>query len=276
MQTLTGPCLALSASQDASGTSCPSALSPLCNFGITLISNSPVYNTPVVANGVVYIGLGYGNVYAFNAVTGAIIWIYKATDISSSPAVADGIVYIGANFSLDALDATSGQLIWRALDRTVDSAPTVVNGVVYVGTAGIGGIRDVRFFALNAKTGTQLWNCSFADDVFNSPAVYDGMVYVNIGDTDGYLHALNAKNGVELWNYSVGSGGLPAVAYGMVYAGIPDSAFYALNAATGKSIWNFTTPADAPPIPGCLMQEALQRSRTAWSTLVQLTVTCTL
>jgi outer membrane protein assembly factor BamB len=52
-----------------------------------------------VANGVVYVGSGYGdnNVYALDAATGTLLWSYATGGpVRSSPAVANGVVYIGS------------------------------------------------------------------------------------------------------------------------------------------------------------------------------------
>jgi outer membrane protein assembly factor BamB len=51
-----------------------------------------------VANGVLYVGSGDGNVYALNAGTGEKLWSY-ATDgqVSAAPTVADGKVFIGSS-----------------------------------------------------------------------------------------------------------------------------------------------------------------------------------
>ena len=53
----------------------------------------------------------------------------------------------------------------------VDSSPAVVSGVVYVDS------NDKNIYALNARTGTQLWNCTI-DGGISSPAVVGGVVYV--------------------------------------------------------------------------------------------------
>ena len=56
-----------------------------------------INSSPVVANGVVYIGSDDGNVYALDAKTGTRLWTYRTgSNIYSSPAVANGAVYIGS------------------------------------------------------------------------------------------------------------------------------------------------------------------------------------
>ena len=62
-----------------------------------------ITSSPAVANGVVYIGSGDGNLYAFKASTGTQLWsapigiqIPNSRQITSSPMVAKGVVYIGS------------------------------------------------------------------------------------------------------------------------------------------------------------------------------------
>jgi len=51
-----------------------------------------VNSSPVMANGVVYVGSYDGNVYALNARTGALLWKYTTGGaVESSPAVANGV-----------------------------------------------------------------------------------------------------------------------------------------------------------------------------------------
>jgi outer membrane protein assembly factor BamB len=58
------------------------------------ITGGPVYSSPAVSNGVVYIGSGYGLqgiVYALSASSGAQLWNYTtASGVESSPAVVGG------------------------------------------------------------------------------------------------------------------------------------------------------------------------------------------
>ena len=62
----------------------------------TYRTDSQMFSSPTVANGVVYVGSSRGNVYALDAATGAKKWAYPIGGMDSSPAVADGVVYVGA------------------------------------------------------------------------------------------------------------------------------------------------------------------------------------
>ena len=127
-----------------------------------------------MANGVVYVGSGDGNVYALNAKTGALLWSYNTGDVCSSPAVANGVVYVGSERRQrvraecqnrrQAVELPHRQLCgflarrgeWGGLCRLVD-------GNVY---------------ALNASTGALLWSYTTGGTVDSSPAVANGVVYI--------------------------------------------------------------------------------------------------
>src|SRR5579871_5850466 len=64
----------------------------------TATTGSYVISSPVVANGIVYIGSYDQKLYALDANTGNILWVHNTkSSIGSSPAIAQGIVYIGSN-----------------------------------------------------------------------------------------------------------------------------------------------------------------------------------
>ena len=69
--------------------------------------------------------------------TPELLWSYSTGNtIESTPVVVDGILYVGSvDHHLYALDAASGELLWRYQSGAVGiSVPTVADGVVYVGT----------------------------------------------------------------------------------------------------------------------------------------------
>jgi outer membrane protein assembly factor BamB len=217
-------------------------------------TDDEVYSSPAVADGVVYVGSADGFVYAFDALTGDLIWSRDlGYPVYSSPAVADGVVYVGCDDNyVYALDATNlGVILWRFMTYDdVESSPAVADGVVYVGSV------DGYVYALDATTGLQIWNYQTWNSdsplpVYSSPAVVDGVVYV--GCDNGYVYALDATNlGALLWRYVTWNQGSPssvysspAVADGIVYVGCDDGYVYALDATTndpaGHLIWKYST-----------------------------------
>jgi outer membrane protein assembly factor BamB len=194
----------------------------------------------VVANGVVYVGSGDGNLYAIDAVTGTEKWRFKTGDIIfSSPAVSNGIVYVGSNDNnLYAIDAVTGKEKWRFITATtVYSSPVVMDGIVYIGSG------DNNIHALDAATGREVWY--FALYIHSLPAVSNGVIYIASG---GYLHAIDIRTG-EKWYFGMGSNDFssPVVSNGVVYVGggnyfvKSDNFLYAINAETGKEKWRFST-----------------------------------
>jgi outer membrane protein assembly factor BamB len=91
-----------------------------------------------VVDGVVYTGSfrdpneSSGNIYAFNAYTGAKIWNYSIdTWVQSVPAVFGNTLFIGAGADVYALNALNGAKIWSFQTGNLVGSPTVVNGIVY-------------------------------------------------------------------------------------------------------------------------------------------------
>ena len=69
-----------------------------------------------------------------------VLWTYEAGDvIDSSAAIADGVVYVGGgNGDLIALDLASGALRWKYTTGNLigESSPAVGSDVVYIGDLG--------------------------------------------------------------------------------------------------------------------------------------------
>ncbi len=103
------------------------------------------------------------------------------------------------------------------------------------------GTEDGNVYALNATTAAKLWKYSTEGEVFSSPAVANGTVYV--GSDDSNLYALNATTGRLTWSFTTGDevSSSPAVANGVVYVGSNDGNVYALSNAPAVAS-QVTTP----------------------------------
>ncbi len=115
-------------------------------------------------------------------------------------------------------------LDWRyTTGDVIGSSPAVVSGVVYLGS------DDQNMYALDAKTGTNLWSSPTGSSINSSPAVVNGVVY--LGSYDHKVYALDAKTGTRLWSYPTGSNiySSPAVAQGVVYIGSANGNMYAFH-----------------------------------------------
>jgi outer membrane protein assembly factor BamB len=224
-----------------------------------------IFSSPVVSDGIVYVGSEDHSLHAIDAGKGREIWKFQTeANVNSTPAIANGSVYV---LSLDgnaySLDARTGKLRWKfqsagesrlnapglyglAPSREVIpdvwdfflSSPAVDGGLVYFGSG------DHNVYALDANTGELRWKYLADDVVHSSPAIVKGVLY--IGCWDGALYALNAKTGKLVWKFITGTDpthfmqGIPgsaSIADGIVVFGSRDSNVYALDANSGKELW---------------------------------------
>jgi outer membrane protein assembly factor BamB len=207
-------------------------------------------SSPVVANGILYVGCGEGIFYALDANTGEKKWEFKTGDvIHSSPAYASKTVYFGSWDSyLYALNAETGSLKWKfktGIDTVYynqvgfQSSPVVYKGVVY------SGCRDAHVWAVEAETGDLKWKYfNNGSWVIATPAIHNDTLYFETSDSHKFI-ALSSISGKELYTGNCKTYGFssPSVADGVVYLGTHGGSLYAFDTKTGKTMWQFQTPA---------------------------------
>jgi outer membrane protein assembly factor BamB len=150
------------------------------------------YNSPTVANGIVYVGCEGNDFYALNASSGLSIWnCTLSPSDGSTPAVIGGVVYVGCSSNgvtsgVYALNASTGAKIWNYQTSIWDSSLSVAGGVVYA-------CNSEGVHALNANTGTLIWIYNLGNTNINSaPAVAGGVLFVKSGN--GYLYAFGKSS----------------------------------------------------------------------------------
>ncbi len=213
-------------------------------------------SSPSVWNGMVYFGSGDGNVYALNALSGAMQWKFQTGDVvHASPAIAAGKLYIGSWDSyFYALDANTGKQVWRFKTGEdpkihnqvgIQSSATIVDGVVYFGC------RDSNLYALDAATGRERWSFSnHGSWVITSPVVKDGKVYFATSDS-ALFHALDAKTGAALYSikFQWPIFGSPAIAGNTLYLPEQNGKLTAIDLVTHKTAWVFQSDASRQNLP---------------------------
>jgi len=215
--------------------------------------------SPVVADGVLYIGGKSGALAALDAKTGARLWTFQADGpVSATVAVADAMVFFqSAQNTVFAVDAKTGRQVWRhATGPTLafysgppgfpegvnwdfwTSSPLYDNGVVFIGSG------DGQVYALDARTGVQRLAFATGQRVRATPASDGKTIYV--GGFDGNFYALDARSGRERWRFKTeGNAYFPvgsiqssaALAGSLVLFGSRDFNLYALDARTGRKVW---------------------------------------
>jgi len=212
---------------------------------LTQLWASPVgvgvlYTSPVVSNGKVYIGSsnassnGDDHIYAFDALTGATLWVgaEQSHFFLNSAAVGHGLVFATAYLSpLTAYDADTGEIAWTSDLPDVARAAPVLNGsMLYV--AGFEG----QLYALDARTGIVHWSTPEECCIYDyTPTVSGDRVFQN--RSDSMVRAYDAQTGEELWHKSYGIVGSLTAANKKLF--VPaDPNIVALDQATGNVVWS--------------------------------------
>lgn len=157
----------------------------------------------IAANDLAYISTS-GGLYAFDADTGDIAWMYPTEmPLGNSPTVIGGRLYVGGFdrriHTIDAapdlsslpVDGATGyrinnQVLWTfEAEAGFDTNPLVVDGTVYMGS------RDGFFYAVDADTGALRWAYETGGPIHFSAAYQDGVVY--FASNDAHVYALNTS-----------------------------------------------------------------------------------
>ena len=233
-----------------------------------------IFSSPVIVDGISYVGSEDSNFYAIRATTGELSWKFHTLGaVSSSPAVYNQMVYFTSYDGFCyAVDEKTGKEIWKFktggekkvgavnlwtmkpanmyMEDLWDfflSSPVVDpnnGGTLYFGSS------DGNLYAVNAGNGDLKWKFKTDGIIHTSPALYHGTVF--FGSWDTYLYAVDAQTGKEKWKFKTkeqpvyhvleGIQSSPTVSDSLVYFGARDGFFYALSINTGALAWNF--PAD--------------------------------
>jgi outer membrane protein assembly factor BamB len=131
---------------------------------------------------------------------------------SSAPIIAGGVIFSqDLDSNVQAIDLKTGRVIWTKTYESPDQGP---NGLVVQGGRVYGATTDAAF-ALDEKTGEQLWSVTLVRNVHEgidmAPGYHDGIVYVSTvpgnatqfykGEGVGVLWALEASTGRKLWHF---------------------------------------------------------------------------
>jgi quinohemoprotein ethanol dehydrogenase len=136
-------------------------------------------STPLVVDGVIYVTTAWSNVRAFDAASGAALWEFDAE--------------------------VPGEWGVRACCDVVNRGAAVWNGKVYVGTI------DGRMIALDAQTGTKVWESDtlisrdLPYSITGAPRIVNGKVIIGNGGAEygvrGYVSAYDAETGALAWRF---------------------------------------------------------------------------
>jgi outer membrane protein assembly factor BamB len=202
--------------------------------------------------------------YAFDALTGKLVWTHKMTtylndDIGAAATVSapglngfkDGVAYVVVEGGLlDALDLVTGKPLW-----THETYPNNYNGKQYViSTPALDGNRLAYgyyggFATLDATTGNAIWTYTSPTGVDSSPAIIGpkGTEVVAFGDLAGVVRVFSLYGGSQLYGYQTGGyiTASPAEYDGVFYITSSDGFLYAFTPNGG----NGAPPAETIAVP---------------------------
>jgi alcohol dehydrogenase (cytochrome c) len=138
------------------------------------------------------------------------------SNLETEPLVLDGIMYTsGQPGTIVALDAKTGRQIWRFTRQRKVRNPNEINpfnrGVALLGNRVFAGTLDAALVAIDARTGSLLWETQVADSMLgysitSSPLIVKDKVIVGVSGGEfgarGFLDAYDAATGKRVWRWN--------------------------------------------------------------------------
>lgn len=210
--------------------------------------------SPVVADGIVYVGARDGRFHAVRAADGAGVWKFEGTNRIDGRAVLAGdlVLFVDGKNELVALARSDGTRRWRfalhdpahaggkplaenpTFNRRV-AVPLVVGDTVYCGSA------DGGLYSLDAVTGAKRWRHEAGAPIFSPIAQFDDATLA-FGTMDGSVVLLDRHTQKETARMKTGGGVVtrPLLVGDRVIAGSRDYTLYGFDRATGQAAWKFS------------------------------------
>ena len=219
----------------------PAFLKPLWK----LETGDMIESSAAIVDGVVYVGVGKGDLIAVDLASGKLRWKYATGNYigESSPAVGSNAVYIGdLDGLLHAVSVRDGARLWTfKTNAEIKSSPIVVNDLVLIGS------YDTYLYAVETQTGKLRWKLQTQGMVHATPAVQGGLVF--IAGCDEIFRAIRISDGKQVYQIASGAytGASPAIDGDRVYFGTFNNDVLALDLKARKILWRYNDPDRAFP-----------------------------
>ncbi|MEM8578622.1 MAG: PQQ-binding-like beta-propeller repeat protein [Pseudomonadota bacterium] len=200
-----------------------------------------------------YVSIGYGELAALDARSGAVRWTQQLDATGSGrPTVFGDLVYLMVGDETGwALEKDTGRIAWQ-IGSSADvnnvlgaPAPALTDdlAIFAFGTGELqavfrrGGLRRWDASVLGERPGRAL---SKIDDVTGPPVVVGDVVYA--GNQAGRMVAVNAGSGERIWTANDGAIGTMYPVGGSIFALTDQNALVRLDAGDGSRIWQTRLP----------------------------------
>jgi len=205
-------------------------------------------SSPVLHSGIIYVGMGDGNLYAIEENSGKLRWKFKTEGpVHSTAAVDEKQVYFGSfDGNVYAVDIITGKQVWKF--KTVGHAyfpkgevqgnPTLMNNTVIIGA------RDYNVYSIDKEKGFAHWNKVFTRGWVLSNTCNDSTLYM-AGADERILTAIDSKTLAEKWKRKMELlvFGKPAFDKNGLYIGTTIGKLHCVDINSGADKWIITTDA---------------------------------
>lgn len=182
--------------------------------GLTILGTS----SPVIHDGIVYVGFSDGKIVALNAADGRERWQNtleyegRFIDVDSTVLIVDEKIYLASyDGSFFCLSVENGSILWKREGGGVSRPALAGDKVFFAGS-------DGQFYALNKDTGEKVWSIDITEqdmqaqlaDILKpgrnsvAPVILDDKVV--FGSQNGYLYFVEQVSGKIIWSYYPGTG----------------------------------------------------------------------
>jgi outer membrane protein assembly factor BamB len=201
--------------------------------------------TPLIVDGMVYIGDLDGAMRAIDLTTGAEKWKFTAqAGFNASAAYRRGRLYLGDSDGVFyCLSAAEGKVQWTfKTEGEIDSSANFFHDNVLFGS------QDSTLYCLDAKSGKKVWAFKTADQIRCPPTVVDDRAFV--AGCDGKLHIIDVDKGASIDAVDIESptGCTPAVQGSIVYFGTEAGTFFAIDWKQAKIVWRWLDKVRTDPL----------------------------
>lgn len=166
-------------------------------------------SSPLIGDGLAYVGFSSGQLFAFEPSTGKVKWnrpiaipegstvVKRMIDIDATPVLGEfGLYAVSYHGNLVALNPENGQLIWQHALSSYNNIAVGEKGVFVTN-------EKSHVFGVDAGTGRTLWQQDALEARWvTGPVLYQNSVVV--GDFAGVVHFINKQNGKLQGRISVG------------------------------------------------------------------------
>ena len=182
--------------------------------------------TPIIVDGVVYIGDMDGVFRAIGLADGRERWKFTApAGFAASAAMRDGRLYVGDSAgTFYCLDAANGKSLW-----TFDTGGEIDSSANFYRDTVLFGSLDFTLYCLRTDRGTVVWKHETHDEIHCCPTVVEDRAFV--AGCDMQLHVIDLHDGHEVAAIDMESptGSTPAVRGDTLYVGTEAGTFFAID-----------------------------------------------